>query len=325
MGDDTEGLIFGVHVDSEGRARDVTRGDLGSGAPDTGFLWLHLDAESDGAARWMRESSDIDPITVNALLAEETRPRCEVHGDTLTLFLRAVNLTPGKDPDDMVSLRLYLGANRLLSVRRRPVRTPEEVREKLLAGRIDATAGDLLVALCDQLTRHVGDVIAEIEDRADALEEQVITAGTRDLRAEISDLRRVLIALRRYLAPQREALTRIGSERLTWLDDRHRGHLREIADRSIRHLEELDAAREHAGVAYEELAGRLTERVERRMYVLSIVAAIFLPLGFVTGLLGINVGGVPGAEAPWAFVYVVGGCIGVALLIILWMRRRGWL
>ena len=322
---EADGLIFGLRVDGEGRAQDVTLEALARPEPDTGFVWLHLDAESDGAAAWMAEASGLDPITQDALLAEETRPRCETHGDALTLLLRGVNLTPGTEPDDMVSLRIHVEPHRLLTLRRRPVRTPEEVRAALSDGRVDATVGDLLVAITDQLTRHIGDTIEEIEDRADALEEQVLSTGTREMRSEISDLRRVLISMRRYLAPQREALTRIGAERLTWLDDRHRGRIREIADRTIRHLEEIDSAREHAAVAYEELAGRLTERVEQRMYLLSIVAAIFLPLGFVTGLLGINVGGIPGAEAPRAFTYVAGGCLTLALLLLLVMRRRGWL
>jgi len=318
------GLIFGMRVDEEGRAHDLTEEDVGHLPPGNDFVWLHLDVGSDGAARWIHEASGIDPITQDALLAEETRPRCEARGDALTLFLRGVNLTPGEEPDDMVSLRIHLEAKRLLTLRVRPVQSPEDVRVALADGGVDGTAGDLLVALCNQLTRHVGDVIGDIEDRADALQEKVLSAGTRDLRAEISDLRRVLIALRRYLAPQRETLTRIGTEHLTWLDDRHRGQLREIADRSIRHLEELDAAREHAGVAYEELAGRLTERVEQRMYLLSVVAAVFLPLGFVTGLLGINVGGMPGTENPQAFAYVLGGCAAVGALVLLVLKRRGW-
>lgn len=322
---DVDGLLFGIRIDSKGQPHAVTSNDVTSATPTPGLLWLHLDADSEAAVRWIREESGIDPITQDALLAEETRPRTIAEGDALLLILRGVNLTPGEDPDDMVSLRMLIGPDRVLTLRRRPVRTVEDARTDLEAGRVEGTSGDLLVAICDRLTHYVGEVVGSLEDRADELEDQMLSAGSRALRAKLGDLRRTLIALRRYLAPQREALARVSAERMTWTDDRHRARLREITDRSIRHVEELDAVRERLAVASDELSGRLTERVEQRMYLLSIVTAIFLPLAFVTGLLGINVGGIPGSEAPSAFMVVAGGCSVVALLMAIVLKRRGWL
>jgi zinc transporter len=90
------------------------------------------------------------------------------------------------------------------------------------------------------------------------------------------------------MAPQREAIARLQSEKISWLADEDRVRLREVYDRLTRYLEDLDAARERAAVTQEELISRLSEQMDNRMYVLSIVAAIFLPLGFLTGLLGIK-------------------------------------
>ena len=67
--------------------------------------------------------------------------------------------------------------------------------------------------------------------------------------------------------------------------------MREVSDQLARYLEDLDEARDRAAVTQEELVNRLSEQMNNKMYILSIVAAIFLPLGFLTGLLGINVGG----------------------------------
>ena len=92
----------------------------------------------------------------------------------------------------------------------------------------------------------------------------------------------------------------------------------------IRHLEDLDAIRERAAVTQEELQNRLAEQQNVRMYVLSIVAAIFLPLGFLTGLLGINVGGIPGADSGASFWIFVGFLIVVVVLQILYFRTRKW-
>ncbi len=111
--------------------------------------------------------------------------------------------------------------------------------------------------------------------------------------------------LRRYLAPQREAITRLQVEKIHWFTERDKRHLYETANSLIRIVEDLDSLRERANVAQEELVNILSEQINSRMYTLSLVTTIFLPLSFLTGLLGINVAGIPGPTNPWAFLIVV--------------------
>jgi zinc transporter len=92
----------------------------------------------------------------------------------------------------------------------------------------------------------------------------------------------------------------------------------------IRHLEDLDAIRERVAVTQEELQSRLAEQQNVRMYVLSIVAAIFLPLGFLTGLLGINVGGIPGADNPLAFGMFMGFLVLLLAAQLIYFRVKKW-
>jgi zinc transporter len=89
-------------------------------------------------------------------------------------------------------------------------------------------------------------------------------------------------------------------------------------------VEDLDAARDGAAVTQEELASRQAEMINKRLYVLSIVAAIFLPLGLVTGVLGVNLGGIPGSDWPYGFTVL---CVIMAGLISaqFWIfRKLGW-
>ena len=104
-----------------------------------------------------------------------------------------------------------------------------------------------------------------------------------------------------------------------------RAHLREIGDRTLRFVEDLDSARDWAAVAQDELNCRLSEQMNKTMYVLSMVAGIFLPLGLLTGLLGINVGGIPGVNSHWAFIVVCVILVVTATLQMLFFRRKGWL
>jgi zinc transporter len=101
--------------------------------------------------------------------------------------------------------------------------------------------------------------------------------------------------------------------------------LREVSDRLIRHIEDIDAVRERAALAQEELLSLVSEQMNQRMYVLSLVAAVFLPLGFFTGLMGINVGGMPGVEDGNAFWVVVALCVAVMLILAVAFRWKRWL
>jgi len=146
-----------------------------------------------------------------------------------------------------------------------------------------------------------------------------------ELRPHLAKIRRQIVGQRRYIAPQRDVLMRLQNERQDWLDDKAKSRIRELMERTARFVEDLDFARDRAAIIQEELNNRLSEQMNKAMYVLSIVAVIFLPLTLLTGLLGINVGGIPGAENKWAFLFVSLLLVVVALLLIGLFRRIKWL
>jgi zinc transporter len=177
----------------------------------------------------------------------------------------------------------------------------------------------------ERITDRMGDVVAELDDKVGALENSVLSADSQELRSQLADLRRTSISLRRYIAPQRDVMARLVVDRINWLDDTDRAHLREVAERTGRFVDDIDSARERAIVTQEELINRLSEQMNKAMYMLSIVAAIFLPLGLLTGLLGINVGGIPGAEFKWAFAIVTAILLLIGIGLILWFKKIRWL
>jgi zinc transporter len=167
--------------------------------------------------------------------------------------------------------------------------------------------------------------VDNLEEELDSLEEDLIEGSVKELRPRLSGLRRQAVTLRRYLAPQRDVLARLSLESIPWIKDAHRARFRETADRTTRYVEDLDATRERAAVTQEELTAKLQDRMNRNMYVLSLVAAIFLPLGFLTGLLGINVGGIPGSESQIAFVIVCAFLVIIAVAEFSLFYFRKWL
>jgi zinc transporter len=312
-------------LDGKGGASNIEISKIDCGTGADGALWLHLDINNPQHVSWLKQSSQLDPLILDALLAEETRPRTTVIGDDLLMALRGVNLTPGAEPDDMVSIRLWVARDCIISTRRRNLLSVSDIIERLDAGLGPSSASEFIVDLIDGLVWRMSSTVDNLEDLVADMEGRGLEGGSSELRFELATLRRQAITLRRYLAPQREALGRLIVEKVSWIDDGLRLRLREVGDRLTRHIEDLDAVRERASVTQEELMGRLSEQMNNRMYVLSIAAAIFLPLGFLTGLLGVNLGGIPGAEntvAFWVFVVVI---VLVVVLMAVLFRWKRWL
>jgi zinc transporter len=200
-----------------------------------------------------------------------------------------------------------------------------DLAESIQAGKGPKDAASVMVALAARLTELMEPVIENLEDLADGLEERVSVQEAKVTRGELAEFRRQVIALRRYLSPQRAVFASLVQEPFPGFQPTHRSSLRELADRTTRHVEDLEALRERAGVIHDELANHVAEQLNMRMYLVSLVAAIFLPLGLLTGLLGINVGGIPGASEPSAFLVVCGILVGVGVLLAWALRRLKWL
>ena len=319
------GLVHAYLLDGQGGGRRLTWVEVCNWAPEQGRLWLHFDYSDQEARNWITHEAGLEPIVAEALLTEETRPRTTSIGEGLLIALRGVNLNPESQPEDMVSIRLWVEDSRIVSTRKRRLISVSDLCQQLDSGRGPATCGDLLVELTDLLVWRMSDTVESFEDTIDELEDRVVAGSSGSLRFDLALLRKQTITLRRYLAPEREALARLLVEKVEWVTEANRIRLREVSDRLLRHIEDIDAVRERAAVTQEELMSQISEQLNSRMYVLSIIAAIFLPLGFFTGLLGVNVGGIPGAENPHAFVIFSVALVVTVVIQLLVFRWKKWL
>ncbi len=320
-----ESLIAAYLLDGKGGGKKIGWNDVEQWSPDQGILWVHLNYTVRRSSQWLNKSSGLDKITAKAMLMEESRPRSVITPKGLLLFLRGVNLNPGQDPEDMVSIRTWIDEHCIITTRKRKLLSIDDIRKAIDEGLGPKTPAEFLRMLNDRLLDRMSDVIESVGEQVDELEQEVVRAESHLLRPKIADLRRQSISIRRYLSPQCEALNRLYQEETTFLSQTDRLHFREANERIIRYIEDLDSARERAGITQEELTSRLSEQMDRRMYILSVVAVVFLPLSFLTGLLGINVAGIPGANYKWAFLLVCSGLFAI-LLIMFWIfHKKKWI
>lgn len=313
-------LLYGCYFNPDGSCERI---DLQQGIDQSRPHWLHFDYTQSATEQWLRTQSQLNSHVIDALVSEETRPRATVVNDGLLIALRGVNLAPHCDPEDMVSIRLWVEKHRVISTRKRPLLSVNDIVEDIQRKQGPSSPIQLVVQLTNNLMLRMTDTINTVEDKVSQIEDDFLTTNSYVLRSDIADLRRQMIALRRYLSPQREAMQQLQSEKCMLFSNEQKIQLRETTDHLMRHLEDLDSIRDRASLTQEELQNRIAEQMNNRMYVLSIVAAIFLPLGFFTGLLGINVAGIPGAEYPYAFaLFIVFLCVLVALQVWLFKRNK---
>jgi len=322
------GLVHAFVLNGQGGARSITRQELqGLELREQESLWLHWDRGHPHTHSWLRAESGLNEFACNLLLEENTRPRLlALPEQQLLLFLRGLNLNPGAEPEDMVSVRIFADAQRAISLRLRPLRATEALIEDLLAGRGPKTSAELILRLAHYLTDKIELLIGDLAEQIDEQEELADAEQTSTLdHAELLQMRRRAASLRRFLAPQRDIYGQLTASAQAWFVGGDSSYWNELNNRLTRYLEELELSRERVSLLLEAENRRMDERMNHTMYRFGIITGIFLPMSFITGLLGINVGGIPGSESPHGFLLACSLMAVVALGQWLLFRRLRWI
>ena len=321
------GLLHALVLDGRGGSRSIARTELdGLQLQPHESVWLHWDRSHPHTRTWLRTASGLTEFACDLLLEENTRPRLlPLPEDELLLFLRGVNLNPGAEPEDMVSVRIFAAAQQVISLRLRSLRATDELLEQLHHGKGPKTASELLLYLSQYLTDKVQKVVSDLTELVDEVEE-AMDADERHVpeHGTMLHIRRRAAGLRRFLAPQREIYAQLTRLKMPWFVADDADYWNELNNSLTRYLEELELSRERVGLVLESEDRRLNERMNRTMYRFGIITGIFLPMSFLTGLLGINVGGIPGSDNPYGFLMACSLMVVVALGQWWMFRRLRW-
>jgi zinc transporter len=285
---------------------------------------MHLDYSSPHAYEWIKTTPLLPDGVRDSLQGDSSRPKLVKANGGMLLTLRCINATEGQRPDQMVALRFYINDRIIVSTRRRRVPAVEEIMQDLAKKMGPLNTADWLVDLCEHITEQAGDFIDELQEKIAVLEEHLLSERSMD-RVDLADIRRQLIVSRRYLAPQRDLFGRLANEKVGWLELDDLRRLQEIADRLGRWLEDLDSSIARTSLLADEMNARLTEAMTRRTYIMSIMAMVFLPATFLTGLFGVNLGGIPGGHSETGFLMFVSTLVTLIVCLALWLRLHKWL
>lgn len=312
-----KGVLFAIDGEGQDLANSYTR-DMGAG-----WSWLHLAQTNPEASEWVVKHSGIPIGEAKAMVAEHARPRCVQSEQGLLFIGRGVNLDPTSVPEDMKSIRVWLDQHRIVTVVKRRMRSAEAIAAKFGTPEAPSSPAEVLVQLFVQMTRFIAPVVQELGDQLDEIQDSVIDNNTPMAQvSDLSPLRLRAVSLHRYLVPMYDAaITLCAAPQLT-NSKTLKAEANLIKDQLGRIVEELSAIEGKAAVTRDEIISQRSDQLNHRVYTLTVLAGVCLPLTVLTGMLGMNVGGVPLAASAAGFwmttlsmITLVGITLGVLRLI----------
>jgi zinc transporter len=320
-----EGLMFALRLDGKGRGELLDWKGLRDNwnIPDT--VWAHLNYTQEAAQDWLKNESGIEESLAEYLTDEDSRPAVFTHESSLLLILRGINLNKDSRKEDMISIRFWLDRDHIVSLRLRRVHIMQNLKENLNKGKGVHNVEEFILEMLGQLVDEISHFSDEISEMMDDLEADLLEHPDAYDREALNRLRFQAVSLRRYLWPQKEVFAQLPRLPLPWLSEPTRVELRTIAERHLRVVEELEFVRERALIVHEEMENRAVGHLNQRMYVLSTIACIFLPMTLLTGLFGMNVGGIPFSDRPFGFLSVCASMLVGGIIAFFFLKRKKWL
>jgi zinc transporter len=317
-------ILSAISFDKSGKAYNVSPASVASELLNSNLTWVHLDANHNDAKSWLEEKVlYLDHLIIDALFANETRPRIMEFDTGMLIILRGVNLDKNSEVEDMVSIRLWIDKYRIISVQRRDFTPIYSLIDEVNNSKKIKNSAEFLYNLIYKILSLTTPVISELNDKIDIIEDQVYNLETDNkLREKVTNIRKKTTIFKRYMLPQKDVINQLKVNEYDWVDDWAIRHFQENYDQICHLIEEIDEAKERAQIIQDELYNAIADKVNRSMFKISLVASIFMPLSFVAALFGMNVGGIPGENSQFGF-YAICYFLAVAFgLIFLTLKRK---
>lgn len=316
--EDREGLLCAFRL----APCEVLNGSPEQLIREPGTLWLHFTLGDNRPRQFLRLRAGIAGDAREMLLEPEARVHSQVFESSFVAVLGDLHHDFASDPDGFGVFRVYVDEQRLISCRDHRMLSLDRLRQRLLAGVEAETPIELFEVLVHELVEGFASVSMKLSDTVDDAEDAILAGRFSDQRGELGRVRRLLARLRRHVNANRSALTSL-SRRLGWVDSEQRQELRHVVERLEGVGQDLELVTERARLLQEEIAGNLGEATNRNLYLLSILTTTLLPITLITGIFGMNVGGLPFAENGHGFWLVMLVMLVTVIGTLKYLRRTG--
>ncbi|MCA1899615.1 MAG: magnesium/cobalt transporter CorA [Chloroflexi bacterium] len=297
-----------------------------------GLLWVDFTSEPPETSLPVLQMFGFHPLAIDDALQETHAPKIDDWSDYLYIVLNYMHLIKDSEPWDteIDELDIFLGRNYVVTHHDNPIPSLEAVWDSSQRDpRYSKDGADhLLYKIMDAVVMDYMPIIEKIDDEIDLIEDQVFDNPGSETLARLFTLKRVLLAMRRILLPQREALNKMARDEYQVIDRKDRVFFRDIYDHLVRLHDINESLRDLVGGALDTYLSVVNNRMNEVMKTLTVITTLFMPLTFVTGFFGMNFFAADPPQGSWTLPIVFYATLGLMLLtpvlMYFWMRRRTW-
>jgi zinc transporter len=283
-------------------------------------IWLHFNLADRRARDWLSEEAQLPEQAREALLEDDTHVHVQTWPSGFVAVLRDLEHRTSGSESRFSTFAVFVDARRIVSVRRHPLETFDRLRHELSTGLELPSTVALFEHLIECLAETFEQLVDKLATTVEEAEDSILAGHSKEQGTELRQVRWLLARVRREARANRGSLVRLPSHLPACGADRQQS-LAAAVDRFAGVAQDLELVEERARLMQEEIAGRLGEATNRNLYLLSTVTVALLPITLITGIFGMNVGGLPWMNDPHGFAHTM-LIIGVAVGIALWVISR---
>lgn len=291
--------------------------------------WINIDGIHDvSIIEKLGKEFELHPLILEDILNTTQRPKFEDFERYIFIVLKMLSYTDKKNGVEAEQVSLILGANFVISFQEIVGDVFDEVRDRLrnAKGRIRKMGADYLAySLIDAVVDNYFAILENLGESIESMEEDLVAEPTGKTLQQIHNLKREMIALRKSIWPLRELISSLQRSGTLLINESTNVYLRDVYDHTIQVIDTVESFRDMVSGMLDIYLSSISNRMNAVMKVLTIIATIFIPLTFIAGVYGMNFKYMPELEWRWAYPIVWLVMTAVAIVMLVYFRRKKWL
>jgi magnesium transporter len=292
-------------------------------------IWVDMEAPTEADEQVLLDVFRFHPLTVEDCRENRHYPKIEEFAGYIYFIVHGVRADASPDRFNTIELDGFLGSNYVITYHHDSFRSISNVKQLLRTSPVSCQRGPafLLHQILDQVVDYYSPVLDDFDNRVDELEQEIfgLKQPNNQILAEIMDLKRSVLRLRRISTKQMDILLRMSRGEFVLIPNEMRPFYRDVYDHLVRVVDLSESYRDLISGSLEAYLSVVSNRMNEIMKVLTIFSAIMLPLTFIAGVYGMNFDNMPELHSRYGYygTLIVMGVVAVGMLIFFW--RRGWL
>ena len=292
-------------------------------------IWVDMERPTEADERVLLDVFHFHPLTVEDCRENRHYPKVEEFEGYLYFIVHGVTADISPERFNTIELDGFLGRNYVITYHHEMFRSINNVKQLLRTTPVACQRGTafLLHQILDQVVDYYSPVLDDFDDRIDRLEDDIFTLKrpNNTILAEIMDLKRSVLRLRRISGKQTDILHRMSRGEFALIPDEMRPFYRDVYDHLVRVVDLAESYRDLISGSLEAYLSVVSNRLNEIMKVLTIFSAVMLPLTFIAGVYGMNFENMPELHSRYGYYAVWAIMAAVAVGMLLFFKRRGWI